>query len=264
MEESVRRKDRLAAVGRVAAGLAHEIRNPLGAMRGAIQVLESNTPKATMQSGLMDIILKESDRLNSIITNFLGYARPAAVDLADTDIVDTIRDTLTLLRHSPDLTEKHILKENLGDKNCVIPADAAQLKQIFWNLARNAIQAMPDGGELTVGLDTLPNNRVRITFDDNGLGMSQEQVEQLFEPFANSTSGGTGLGLSIVYQIVKDHNGVINVRSAEGKGTTITVDLPRTSRRVTADRSAFNIDDTAAPTRLKEFLKVGSDGKDSA
>ena len=233
-------------------------------MRGAIQVLESNTPKTSMQSGLMDIIMKESDRLNSIITNFLGYARPAALDFADTDIVDTIRDTMTLLKHSPDLTERHILKEDLGDKPCIIPADAAQLKQIFWNLARNAIQAMPDGGELLVALGTLPNDRVRITFEDTGNGMSQEQVEQLFEPFSNSTTGGTGLGLSIVYQIVKDHNGVINVRSTEGKGTTITVDLPRNSRRATAETSVFNVEDTAAPTRLKEFLKVDAGGKDSA
>ena len=106
MEESVRRKDRLAAVGRVAAGLAHEIRNPLGAMRGAIQVLESNTPRESMQAGLMEIILKESDRLNSIITNFLGYARPAAVDFAETDVCEAIRDTVTLLRHSPDVRDE--------------------------------------------------------------------------------------------------------------------------------------------------------------
>jgi two-component system sensor histidine kinase PilS (NtrC family) len=255
MEESVRRKDRLAAVGRVAAGLAHEIRNPLGAMRGAIQVLESSTPKESMQSSLMDIILKESDRLNSIITNFLGYARPAAVDFSDTDVGETIKSTLTLLRHSPDVRESHILTDDLGDEPIVITADASQLKQIFWNLARNAIQAMPNGGTLNIRLSPIPNNRIRIVFDDTGGGMSPEQVEQLFEPFSNSTSGGTGLGLSIVYQIVKDHNGAINVRSIQGKGTTITIDLPRDNRR-SADRPK-QPDETAEPTRLKEFLNVG-------
>lgn len=254
MEESVRRKDRMAAVGRVAAGLAHEIRNPLGAMRGAIQVLDSDTPKESRQAGLMDIILKESDRLNSIITNFLGYARPAAVDFAETNIAETINDTLTLLKHSPDVREDHELASHVTDDKIIISADAAQLKQIFWNLARNAIQAMPDGGKLSIALVTIPNNRIRITFEDTGCGMSQVQVEQLFEPFSNSTTGGTGLGLSIVYQIVKDHNGVINVRSQEGVGTMITVELPRDNRRVTP-RTSTEIHETE-PSRLTSFLNV--------
>ena len=255
MEDSVRRKDRLAALGRVAAGLAHEIRNPLGAMRGAIQVLESSTPRESTQARLMDIILKESDRLNSIITNFLGYARPAAVDFTDTNIRETIRDTLTLLRHSPDVGDKHILKDDFGDgEDIIISADASQLKQIFWNLARNAIQAMPDGGILTVGLNSLPNKRIRIIFKDTGHGMKPDQVEQLFEPFANSTSGGTGLGLSIVYQIVRDHNGAINVRSREGQGTVITVDLPLDNRR--SRPAAAALEAPPETSKLKEFLNV--------
>jgi two-component system sensor histidine kinase PilS (NtrC family) len=255
MEDSVRRKDRLAALGRVAAGLAHEIRNPLGAMRGAIQVLESTTPRESTQARLMDIIIKESDRLNSIITNFLGYARPAAVDFTDTNIRETIRDTLTLLRHSPDVSDKHILKDNLGSgDDIIISADASQLKQIFWNLARNAMQAMPDGGTLSISIEALPNKRVRIVFEDTGHGMKPDQVEQLFEPFARSTSGGTGLGLSIVYQIVKDHNGVINVRSREGKGTVITVDLPSDNRR--SKPVAKTLDAAVERSKLNEYLNV--------
>jgi two-component system, NtrC family, sensor histidine kinase PilS len=257
MEESVRRKDRLAAVGRVAAGLAHEIRNPLGAMRGAIQVLETNTPQASIQSNLMDIILKESDRLNSIITNFLDYARPMAGEFAETDVGQAILDTLSLLKHSPDVKDHHTLTSNLGSQPIKISADGAQLKQIFWNLARNAIHAMPNGGEFRVGLDTIPNNRVRITFEDTGLGMSPDQVEQLFEPFSNSTTGGTGLGLSIVYQIVRDHNGVINVRSRQGQGTVITVELPRENRRAARELIIDSNDKTAA-SKLGAFLNVGS------
>ena len=255
MEESVRRKDRLAAVGRVAAGLAHEIRNPLGAMRGAIQVLESNTSKGSMQSGLMDIILKESDRLNSIITNFLGYARPAAGDFEETNVGEAIKDTLTLLMHSPDVKAGHMLTDNTGDEAISISADATQLKQIFWNLARNALQAMPEGGELRIGLESIPNNRIRIIFSDTGHGMSSDQVERLFEPFSTSTSGGTGLGLSIVYQIVKDHNGAINVRSIEGKGTTITVELPKDNRRLAAEPVKL-ADSNGEASKLKEFLNV--------
>ena len=258
MEESVRRKDRLAAVGRVAAGLAHEIRNPLGAMRGAIQVLESNTERGSMNAELMEIILKESDRLNSIITNFLSYARPPVTEFMATDVAEAIREMFKLLKHSPDVKDVHELADNSGSQAVTIAADPSQLKQIFWNLARNAIQAMPDGGRLSVGLETIPNNRVRITFEDTGQGMSPEQVEQLFEPFANSTSGGTGLGLSIVYQIVRDHNGTINVRSLEGQGTTITVELPQESRpALPANDPAEKLPDTQS--LINKFLKVKSD-----
>lgn len=255
MEESVRRKDRLAAVGRVAAGLAHEIRNPLGAMRGAIQVLESSTTPGSTQAELMEIILKESDRLNSIITNFLNYARPAATNFSDMDVAEAIREMFKLLRHSPDVRDEHIFIDESGGESVWIAADTSQLKQIFWNLARNAIQAMPDGGTLRVALESVPNNRVRIVFEDSGRGMSQEQVEQLFEPFANSTTGGTGLGLSIVYQIVRDHNGAINVRSIEGNGSVITIELPRENRSVASESPEINVAENRS-TKIKEFLKV--------
>jgi two-component system sensor histidine kinase PilS (NtrC family) len=164
-------------------------------MRGAIQVMESQTPPESVQGGLMDIILKESDRLNRIITNFLGYARPMAATFIDTDVREAIKDTIVLLKHSPDVLDDHLVSEDLGTDPITISADSSQLKQIFWNLARNALQAMPDGGELRIGLETIPNKRIRITFADTGIGMSSDQVEQLFEPFANSTTGGTGLGL---------------------------------------------------------------------
>jgi two-component system, NtrC family, sensor histidine kinase PilS len=226
MEESVRRKDRLAAVGRIAAGLAHEIRNPLGAMRGAIQVLESSTPPNSSQARLMEIILRESDRLNKIITNFLTYARPRVNNFSETDVREAISDTFSLLRHSPDVKETHKLVCNLPDSPVNISADPTQLKQIFWNLARNGLQAMPDGGTFSVSVEWTKNNRIQITFSDTGCGMSPEQVEQLFEPFSQSTTGGTGLGLSIVYQIVRDHGGSINVRSRENEGTTITIEVP--------------------------------------
>ena len=260
MEESVRRKDRLAAVGRVAAGLAHEIRNPLGAMRGAIQVLESSTTPGSTQAELMEIILKESDRLNSIITNFLNYARPAATNFSDMDVAEAIREMFKLLRHSPDVRDEHIFIDESGGESVWIAADTSQLKQIFWNLARNAIQAMPDGGTLRVALESVPNNRVRIVFEDSGRGMSQEQVEQLFEPFANSTTGGTGLGLSIVYQIVRDHNGAINVRSIEGNGSVITIELPRENRSVASESPEINVAENRS-TKIKEFLKVNKTSK---
>jgi len=226
MEESVRRKERLAAVGRVAAGLAHEIRNPLGAMRGAIQILESHTSKNSTETNLMEIILRESDRLNDIITNFLKYARPKASNFSEVDVREAIEDTITLAKHSPEVSDKHRIKTNLPADRILISADVSQLKQIFWNLSRNALQAMKEGGDLTVTLKEITDGRIEIVFSDTGCGMSPKQVEKLFEPFSESTSGGTGLGLSIVYQIVRDHNGTLNVRSKRDSGTDITICLP--------------------------------------
>ncbi|MEZ5425896.1 MAG: ATP-binding protein [Pyrinomonadaceae bacterium] len=256
MEENIRRKDRLAAVGRVAAGLAHEIRNPLGAMRGAIQVLESKIPPESAQANLMEIILRESDRLNKIITNFLTYARPRVSNFSEIDVRESINDTFTLLEHSPDIKESHKLETDLPGQPVLISADPTQLKQIFWNLARNAVLAMPDGGKLKVTLEEKENGRIKILFEDTGCGMSPEQVEQLFEPFSNSTTGGTGLGLSIVYQIVRDHNGKINVRSAENKGTTITLDFPVDGKNSAQLPAAEKGRKEKESSRLEDFLTI--------
>ncbi len=256
MEESIRRKDRLAAVGRVAAGLAHEIRNPLGAMRGAIQVMQSQIPPESTQASLMEIILRESDRLNKIITNFLTYARPRVNNFSDVNLCEALNDTFTLLKHSPDIKENHNLDFKIPDEAINISADSTQLKQIFWNLARNAIQAMPDGGTLSLELKPLPQKRVQIVFGDTGCGMSPEQVEQLFEPFSNSTTGGTGLGLSIVYQIVRDHNGTINVRSLEDVGTTITVEFPTDYRPPTLPKDTLKTENQSKSSRLENFLTI--------
>jgi two-component system sensor histidine kinase PilS (NtrC family) len=258
MEESVRRKDRLAAVGRVAAGLAHEIRNPLGAMRGAIQVMQSQTPPGSAQASLMEIILRESDRLNKIITNFLTYARPRVNNFSEIDLREAVSDTFTLLKHSPEIKETHNLEFQVPDSPVNISADPTQLKQIFWNLSRNSIQAMPNGGTLRLQLKQLPQNRVQIVFTDTGVGMPPQQVEQLFEPFSNSTTGGTGLGLSIVYQIVRDHNGTINVRSLEGVGTTITIEFPTDFRPQSGTGETQEIE---ATSRLENFLTIQSNNK---
>jgi two-component system sensor histidine kinase PilS (NtrC family) len=260
MEESIRRKDRLAAVGRVAAGLAHEIRNPLGAMRGAIQVLQPAMQENSAQAQLMDIVLRESDRLNTIITNFLTYARPKKGEVSQMDVCEVLRDSVTLLRHSPDLRACHNLIQDLPETPIFATADAASLKQVFWNLARNAVQAMPEGGELTIKLKSLNKNRMQILFSDSGCGMPAAQVEQLFEPFSESTTGGTGLGLSIVYQIIRDHNGTINIRSQENKGTTITIELPIETKANTAQSTDIQSMLKLPPVPL-DGVKVFDDSK---
>jgi two-component system sensor histidine kinase PilS (NtrC family) len=225
LEETSRRQDRLAAIGRMAASIAHEIRNPLAAMRGSIQMLRSEMNSDPAQTELMEIILRESDRLNRIITDFLSYARPRSLIQARVDVGDLLHQTFALLRHSPEIGANQGIVEELPEDALFAEADEGQLKQVFWNLARNALQAMPQGGTLRATLEENSHQRLRITFTDSGRGMSPEQVEHLFEPFS-STTGGTGLGLSIVYQIIRDHGGTINVRSRVGQGTTITVELP--------------------------------------
>ena len=228
LEETSRRQDRLAAIGRMAASIAHEIRNPLAAMRGSIQMLRSEMDGDSAQTELMEIILRESDRLNRIITDFLSYARPRSLTQSRVDVGDLLHQTFALLRHSPEILPSQQLVSDFPSNPVVADADEGQLRQVFWNLARNALQAMPDGGTLTASLEENSNNRMRISFTDTGRGMSPDQVEHLFEPFS-STTGGTGLGLSIVYQIIRDHGGTINVRSLQGQGTTITIELPMAS-----------------------------------
>src|SRR5690606_4099215 len=161
---------------------------------------------------------------------------------------------MTLLRHSPDIKPRHKIVEDVPREPVTIMADVTQLKQIFWNLARNALAAMPDGGDLRISLTRKSSQRVRIVFADTGHGMTPEKVEQLFEPFANSTTGGTGLGLSIVYQIVRDHNGAINVTSTEGEGTSITVELPVENIGEKAASLAAGKGAPAPP--LEAYLKV--------
>jgi two-component system sensor histidine kinase PilS (NtrC family) len=229
MEETARRQDRLAAVGRLAASIAHEIRNPLAAMRGSIQMLRSELDGESDQAQLMEIILRESDRLNKIVADYLNYARPRPTELKEIDVCALVRETFALLRNSPEISDGHTLKEDLPSKALLVKGDAEQLKQVCWNVARNAVKAMPDGGEFRISAARTEGDRVNMTFTDNGYGMTPEQVERLFEPFT-STTGGTGLGLSIVYQIIRDHNGTINVRSRQGEGTTITIELPGSSQ----------------------------------
>jgi two-component system sensor histidine kinase PilS (NtrC family) len=231
MEETIRRSDRLAAVGRMAAGLAHEIRNPLGSMGSALQFLQEKLPPETTEASLMEVVLRESDRLNNIITNFLTYARPSADifsngEFTELDLDEIIRDCLALLRHSPEINDRHILNyESPKESPITVKANETQIKQVFWNLAKNAIQAMPNGGKLSIKLKTISPNKIQIVFEDNGKGISPEHLEHIFEPFS-ANSHGTGLGLSIVHKIVNDHRGKIEVKSEIGKGTKIMIELP--------------------------------------
>ena len=164
LEETSRRQDRLAAIGRMAASIAHEIRNPLAAMRGSIQMLRADMEGESSQTELMEIILRESDRLNRIISDFLNYARPRSIIQSKVDVGESLRQTFTLLRNSAEISESHLLKENVPETPVLIDADSEQLQQVFWNLARNALQSMPGGGSLRAVVHNHSPNRLRIAF----------------------------------------------------------------------------------------------------
>src|SRR5215510_12426242 len=208
LEETSRRQDRMAAMG------------------GSIQMLRAEMDGDREQAQLMEIILRESDRLNRIVADYLNYARPKPAELKEVDVGVLVKETFQLLRNSEELSDGHKLEEVIPRRPMIVSGDSEQLKQVCWNIARNALKAMPTGGTFRISLAETDDNRLRLSFTDTGCGMTPEQVERLFEPFSSGT-GGTGLGLSIVYQIVRDHNGTINVRSRQGKGTKITVELPR-------------------------------------
>lgn len=231
LEESLRRSDRLAAVGRMAAGLAHEIRNPLGSLSSSLQFLRERAGHGSEDASLMDVVLREAERLNGIITNFLSYARPPADALGKnrldnpTDIDAAIRDCLVLMKHNPKVNGSHKFTYEPAGAPLRSRISETQLKQVFWNLMQNSIQAMPDGGDITVRLNEIAGKRIQMVVQDTGPGFSKDNLDHLYEPFSSSASG-TGLGLSIVHKIVKENGGRIDVNSVSGAGTKVIVELP--------------------------------------
>ncbi|MFN0119602.1 MAG: two-component system sensor histidine kinase NtrB [Blastocatellia bacterium] len=244
LEREIRMQDRLAALGRVAAAIAHEIRNPLASMRGAVQVLGSEIALSDEQAQLMNIVLRESDRLDRIISDFLTYARPRRPEPSLMDLNEVLDETLTLLGFSTEVDrERHRLRAMPAPQPALVYADAGQIRQVFWNLARNAVSAMPDGGSLLIEIHCLARGsseaeQLEVVFRDTGVGMSDEQMERVFEPFSSFSSGGTGLGMSIVYQILHEHQGRIFIRSRPGEGTDISFRLTAARREMSACAAA--------------------------
>ena len=225
LEAELRLKDRMAAVGELSAGIAHEIRNPLAAIAGSVQVLKKSTALNPQEQRLMSIILKESDRLNKSIADFLRFVKPQEKRPAEFDIAASLTETLDLLRNSPELGAGHTIEDDIAPPSYTIVGDADQIRQVFWNIARNAVQAMPNGGTLRVTTFVLAD-RYNIVFSDNGQGMTDADQRRLFQPFRTNFPSGTGLGMAISFRIVQEHGGRIEVTSHEGAGTAITVSLP--------------------------------------
>jgi two-component system sensor histidine kinase PilS (NtrC family) len=222
MEARVRQADRLASLGRMAANIAHEIRNPLASMSGAIEALAADLPPGEDRARLSQIVLRESDRLNGIIKNFLEYARPAPLALQPVNVSEAIDDVLVLLEHRPRPATVKIARD--FPPAIVWRLDSQQFRQALWNLCLNAVEAMPEGGELTVGA-SVQGGHLRIRVADTGEGIAPGELAHVFEPFYSTKTGGSGLGLALVHRIVTEHGGQVDVQSAPGDGTTITLTL---------------------------------------
>lgn len=243
-ERERQRQARLAAVGEMAAGIAHEIRNPLASMSGSIQLLQRELTLQDEQAMLLDIVFRESQRLNQTIKDFLTYAGPQRVTRATVDVRSLLRETVELLTKGGTVGPQHQIDADLPDTPVVHDVDEAQVRQVLWNLATNGLKAMPAGGRLSLSTaheadGTRREPSLVIVVEDDGIGMDADGIERMFQPFHGGFRQGTGLGLSIVHRIVADHGGSVQVTSRPGEGTRVCVRIP------------WRADDAPGPGRLE-------------
>jgi two-component system sensor histidine kinase PilS (NtrC family) len=220
-------QDRLAAVGRLAAAIAHEIRNPLTSIAGSVSLLSSIPDLSAEHRQLLQIVTRESERLNHIITDFLGYSRGKQYLFKKVNLLPLLEDTLTLLEHRLSAQNDPIRVERKYQlAEAWTLADGDKIKQVFWNFCENAVRAMRDSGTLSVSVESSGDDW-QINFADTGPGMTTQLIEKIFEPFQSQFEGGTGLGLAIVYQIVQAHEGKVWARSKVGQGSVFVLKLRR-------------------------------------
>jgi two-component system sensor histidine kinase PilS (NtrC family) len=225
LQDELQLRERLAAVGELASGIAHEVGNPLAAISGSVQMLTTALEDDSAHRRLLDIILKESQRLDRTIKSFLQFARPKERSSVRFDIARLLNENVQLLINSPEVSEKHHLELVVDPPSVTLIADPDQISQIFWNLARNSLRAMPAGGTLKVE-GRVEGDDYCIRFTDDGRGMDLEERGKMFHPFRSFFDGGSGIGMAIVYRIVEEHGGRLSVDSQPGEGTVITVALP--------------------------------------
>lgn len=234
LEEEMHRKEWLASLGEMSAGMAHEIRNPLGALAGAMQMLRKDAAGDETNRRLMDIAIREATRLDTIITEFLQYARPPELNLAERDLNKVLAETLDLVQHEARTRSNIRIVTSVATGALLARVDQDQLRQVFWNLATNAFDAMPDGGQLTISTGCRQIDAggqkgevIEIAFQDTGDGIPKENLDKIFFPFFTTKKQGSGLGLAAVHRIVDLHGGWIKVESQERQGSRFVVCMPR-------------------------------------
>ncbi|WP_394578204.1 ATP-binding protein [Cytobacillus firmus] len=220
-EKLLQKSEKLALLGQMAAGIAHEIRNPLTSIKGFVQLFKSNSQK----DEYFDIVLSELDRINGIVGEFLVLAKPTADIFEKQDLTKLISEVILLSNTQSILTNVEITVEN-NLHSPMIHCEKNQLKQVFLNIIKNAIEAMPGGGELNIKVFKKSGNTISIQFIDQGVGISEDRISSLGEPFYTTKEKGTGLGLMICYKIIENHNGRLIVESKVGEGTKIEIELP--------------------------------------
>jgi signal transduction histidine kinase len=219
-------KESQALAGRISAQIAHEIRNPLTAIAGAVQILGRNTDLNPDRLELMRIVLKETDRVSQTLEQFMDLVNPHQVEFETIDLAIILQETLYMLSQSGELNGRIHIEGNYASRAVPFYGNGNQFKQIFWNLAKNAIQAMPEGGRLEMDFGQPSADRLTIRFADTGVGMNEEARQKLFEPFFSGFESGRGLGMAVVRRVVDDYQGRIEVNSAPHQGTEVLIDLP--------------------------------------
>jgi two-component system sensor histidine kinase HydH len=224
--ELVKRAERLSALGKMSAGLAHEIRNPLASIEGAASVMQRESQSEERLHEFLDIIQKESRRLNRLLTSFLDFAKPRQPDLKLIELDSLLESVIVLARHAGDGQRLDFRKETQGGLG-MIQCDPEQIKQVLINLVMNAIQAMPQGGTVVLSAAQQSRNRVLIDIHDQGSGIGDAYLDRIFDPFFTTKETGSGLGLSIAHQIVSQHRGLLTITRNSPEGVTVRISLPR-------------------------------------
>lgn len=227
MEEELKKADRLSAIGQLSAHIAHEIRNPLASISGSVQLLAQGEGICAKDRKLIEIVVRETDRLNNLIKDFLGYARPITPTKRSIYLSELLHSVKVLVAQDPRFTGCRF--DVNAPCGITIFADHDQVEQVMWNLVLNAAEAMPEGGTITATATitgAIDSAMARIVITDTGIGMDNEAKNRVFEPFFTTKKGGTGLGLATVYRLIEAHSGTIAVESSKGKGTKFVIHLP--------------------------------------
>ncbi len=231
MEDQVKRVEKLAAIGEMASGLAHEIKNPLASLSGSIQFLREDIPYDPDRDRLMDIILREADRLTALVNDFLMFAKPQPGQIKMVELDVALEEIIKVFTANSRRHKKIIVSKQLAE-SIFVEIDPEHLRQVVWNLLLNADEAIEDEGEIDIKMYPVDKKFICIIISDSGCGMTEDTMKLIFDPFFTAKPKGTGLGLSIVQRIITSYNGLIDVRSEPEKGTTFTVRLCKESKPI--------------------------------